>query len=187
MPPPAPSPEQPPATATPAEPATSTSRPPSAGRWITRFLRPGDQFGRDTLTADQGGIELFDGSVFVDTTGGLAELGHTLIAQYDPPGRQDLEAAGLDIAAGGHTWRDVARAALNKPVIIFVAEMSTRHFDWVGTGRTDAEARGSLMRAWRRHAEQTGADPRAIEGADLNVRHGIVGTGWRDYEAFAPP
>jgi hypothetical protein len=170
---------------------------PTGSGWITRFLRPGDRFGRGTLHAGHGGVEFFDGSILIGDLHALAALGHALVMRFDPPGFDDVEAAGLrgngtDGADGAdgtgpHRWRGVARAALTLPPIIWIAETSTAHFDWLGTGATDGEARDSLLRAWHEHAEHTGADPDGLRRDELNMRHGVIGTAWRDDHPFPPP
>jgi hypothetical protein len=38
---------------------------PTGSGWITRYLNPGDRFGRGTLRAGHGGVEFFDGSILI--------------------------------------------------------------------------------------------------------------------------
>jgi hypothetical protein len=163
----------------------------TGSRWIAGFLDPGDRLGRATVKAGHGGVEFCDGRTFIDTIHGLAALGHALVQQFDPPGFDDVEAAGLcgngTDGNGPYNWREVARAALTRPATIYVAQTTTSHYDWLGIGLTEDQARDSLMRAWRRHAAQTGAEPNHIRREELNVHHGVVGTGWRDDTAFPPP
>ncbi|GIM90103.1 hypothetical protein [Paractinoplanes toevensis] len=53
--------------------------------WIARWLGPGDDFRGEPLTEEQAGIELFDGTVYVDNRQGLAELGHALARRFTDP------------------------------------------------------------------------------------------------------
>ncbi|MEV8504510.1 hypothetical protein AB0368_06715 [Actinoplanes sp. NPDC051475] len=178
----------------PAEPEPALApQPPveeTGSAWISRFLSPGDRFDRATLPAGRHGIELSDGRVVVDTAAGFAALGHALLAQFDPPTFDEVETAGLcgngTDGTGPHRWPDVARAALTRPVTVYIADVSTRHFDWYGTGLSEDEARDSLMRAWQQHAAHHGADPQFLRRDELNVRHGVIGTAWRDQHAFPP-
>jgi hypothetical protein len=169
-------------------PSADADRPAEAtdSGWITRFLAGGDRLGRATLSAGQCGVEFRNGGSIVDNPEHLTQLGHALATHFDPPSTADLEAAGLP-GDGPHTWPDVARAALTRPLTVYIADTATTHYDWVGTGFTEDEDRDSLMRAWLLHAEQTGADPDYIRRDELNVRHGVIGTGWRDNDAFPPP
>ncbi|WP_430788146.1 hypothetical protein [Actinoplanes sp. G11-F43] len=166
-----------------AEPSTATSGDEKTDPdWITRWLRPGDLFRDEPLTDEQAGIELFDGSIYVDNRAGLAALGHAIVQHCDGPDTGTVAAAGLDPTAdAGHTWPDVARAALAKPAVVYVATTDTRHYSWTGIGATAEQARDALMSAWYAHAEATGADPDHIRRDELNVIGGRPGQGFRDY------
>jgi hypothetical protein len=76
---------------------------------------------------------------------------------------------------------------MTAPLIIYVATADTSNFTWTGTGLTDADARAALMRAWRAHADRTGANPFYITDDAINVLSGPVGTGFQDYQAVTPP
>jgi hypothetical protein len=167
------------------EPAAHTS-----GDCVTGILHPGDRFGRSTVKAGHCGVTFCNGRTVVCTIGDFAAFGHSLVAQFDPPGFDDVEAAGLcgngTDGTGPYSWRDVARAALRRPTTIYVAQIATSHYDWLGIGSTDDQARDSLMHAWRQHAAYTGADPDHIRRDELTVHHGVAGTGWRDDTIFPP-
>jgi hypothetical protein len=153
--------------------------------WITRWLHPGDLFRNEPLTNGQAGIELFNGSIYVDSRAGLAALGHAIVQHLDAPDADTIAAAGLDPTADpGPTWHDVARAALAKPAVVYVATTDTRHYSWTGLGATAEQARDALMSAWHAHAEATGADPGHIRRDELNVIGGPPGQGFRDYTAL---
>ena len=72
--------------------------------WIIRWLGPGDEFRGEPLTERQAGIELFDGTIYVDNRQGLADLGHALLHRFtDPdPDNQPKPTAdpGLDPVPG---------------------------------------------------------------------------------------
>ena len=63
---------------------------------------------------------------------------------------------------------------------VFVARAGTRHFDFLAIGASRAEAIGALLRAWRAHARQTGADPRYLTADDIDVIDGPCGQAFRD-------
>ena len=171
-----------------------TLRLPHSGLTVAqlgRVLGPGDRLGNGTVQPGHGGIAFADGSTLIGDRRTLAALGHALVMHFDPPGFDDVEAAGLSgdgtAGTGPHNWQDVARAALNRIPTIHIAEISTPHFHWLGTGTTDDQARDSLLSAWRSHAAHTGANPGLLRRYDLTVHHGVIGTAWRDRHAFAPP
>jgi hypothetical protein len=156
--------------------------------WITRWLGPGDLYRGEPLTGRQAGIELFDGTIYVDRRAGLAALGHAIVQHLDAPDADTVAAAGLDPAVDpGHTWSDVARAALAKPAVMYVATTDTSHYSWAGIGVTAEQARDALMSAWYAHAEATGADPDHIRHDELNVIHGTPGQGFCDYDPLPRP
>jgi hypothetical protein len=68
--------------------------------WVTRWLNPGDEFRGEPLTERQAGIELFDGTIYVDSRHGLAALGHALVRRFTDPGpdNQPKPTADLDLA-----------------------------------------------------------------------------------------
>lgn len=63
---------------TDGRPADTTDR---AG-WIAAWLSPGDLYRNEPLTDQEGGIELFDGSILAGSQRGLAELGHALVHRF---------------------------------------------------------------------------------------------------------
>jgi hypothetical protein len=172
---------------------TEPTSAPSGGEstdpgWITRWLGPGDLYRDEPLTDRQAGIELFDGSIYIDNRAGLAALGHTIVQHLDAPDADTVAAAGLDpTAAPGHTWPDVARAALAKPAVVYIATTDTRHYSWTGIGATAEQARDALMTAWYAHADVTGANPDHIRRHELNVIHGTPGQGFRDDDVLPRP
>ncbi|GAA2617338.1 hypothetical protein [Paractinoplanes durhamensis] len=123
--------------------------------WITAWLSPGDLYRGEPLTHEQGGIELYDGSIFVDNRRGLARLGHALVQHFDPP-----------------------------EAVVYIATTDTRHYSWTGIGATADEARDALMAAWHAHAEDTGADPQLLRRDELNLLRGPYGQGFRDHTAL---
>lgn len=167
-------------------PSAEPEAQPTGSPWIVGWLNPGDQFGPDTLTATQHGVELADGHRMVDNAAGLAGLGHALVARFDGPDRETVQAAGLD-PDRTWTWKDVAQAAVRMPVTVHIAEAETPRYTFVGTGHTEAEARTNLLTVWHRHAEHVGADPDYLTDDAVNVRTGLIGTAWQDHQAFPPP
>ncbi|MEJ3745353.1 hypothetical protein WEI85_18925 [Actinomycetes bacterium KLBMP 9797] len=159
--------------------------------WVTRWLGPGDLYRGEPLTDQQAGIELFDGTIYVDNQSGLVALGHAIVQHFDAPDADTIAAAGLDpVPDDGrpcYTWPDVAKACLAKPVIVYVAATDTRHFCWAGIGAIDDEARDALMTAWYAHAKATGADPDHIRRDELNVISGPFGQGFLHYDRFPRP
>jgi hypothetical protein len=153
--------------------------------WITRGWQPGDLFRGQPLADGQAAIELFDGSIYVGSRNKLAALGHAIVQHLDAPDADTIAAAGLDPTADpGHTWPDVARAALPEPAVVYVATTDTSHYSWTGLGATAEQARDALMSAWHAHADATGADPGHIRRDELNVIGGPPGQGFRDYTAL---
>ncbi|XVV10909.1 hypothetical protein ACQP2X_39640 [Actinoplanes sp. CA-131856] len=152
--------------------------------WIIRWLQPGDLFRDDPLAEGQTGIELFDGSIYVDNRTGLTALGHAIVQHLSAPDADTIAAAGLDpTAAPRPTWPDVARAALANRTV-YVATTDTPHYSWTGIGATARQARDALMAAWHAHAKATGADPAYLQRDTLNVIHGAPGQGFRDYDVL---
>ena len=167
------------------EPTIATSDESTDPGWISRWLGPGDLYRDEPLTEGQAGIELFDGSIYVDNRSGLAALGHAIVQHLDAPDADTVAGAGLDPAGDpGYTWPEVARAALAEPAVFYVATTDTSHFSWTGIGATAGQARDALMSAWYAHAELTGADPDYIRRDELNVIHGTPGQGFRDYDVL---
>lgn len=66
---------------------------------------------------------------------------------------------------------------------LVIIEVETSHFSFKGCGRTEAEARAALAAGWKKHVEQSGADPDHIdpqeEGNVLVLR---PGASYRDGE-----
>ncbi|MEU4217185.1 hypothetical protein [Actinoplanes sp. NPDC026623] len=159
--------------------------------WITRWLGPGDLYRGEPLTDQQAGVELFDATIYIDRQSGLVALGHAIVQHFDAPDADTLAAAGLDpVPANGrtcYTWPEVARAALAKPALVYVATTDTRHYAWAGIGDTADQARDALMTAWYAHAQATGADPDHVRRDELNVINGPFGQGFIDYDPFPRP
>lgn len=170
---------------------TAAGEEPAGTSWIVRWLSPGDLYRGEALTDQQAGVELFDGSIYVDQQSRLAALGHAIVQHFDAPDAETIAAAGLgpvpDDGRLSYTWSEVARAALAKPIIVHVAATDTQHYSWAGVGATDDEARDALMTAWYAHAEATGADPGYIRRDELNVINGPFGLGFLDYDPFPAP
>ena len=51
--------------------------------WIAAWLSPGDLYRGEPLTDQEGGIELFDGSILAGSQRGLAQLGHALVQRFE--------------------------------------------------------------------------------------------------------
>lgn len=164
----------------------------TGSQFIERFIRAGEQWRSDeTVPAGSGGVELWDGSAFIDTNAEMAAFGHALLAEFDPVDVDTCDTVGLDGSLigkqtpGPYTWKDVALAAIARlQSKVYVATTDTRHYSWTGVGATEDEARDALMAAWHAHAADTGADPDYIQRDDINVVAGTFGQGFRDYTAL---
>ena len=55
-------------------------------------------------------------------------------------------------------------------MIIYIAEIDTRHFSFLTAAKSEAGARSRLMAGWRRHcADYSTADPGYIKPGDVAV------------------
>ncbi|RSM65110.1 hypothetical protein DMB66_17695 [Actinoplanes sp. ATCC 53533] len=64
--------------------------------WIAAWLSPGDLYRGEPLTDQEGGIELFDGSILAGSQRGLAQLGHALVQRFDAHDTATAEPAASD-------------------------------------------------------------------------------------------
>jgi hypothetical protein len=68
----------------------------SASGWIAAWLSPGDLYRGEPLTEQEGGIELFDGSILAGSERGLAQLGHALVQRFDAHDTATADPAARD-------------------------------------------------------------------------------------------
>jgi hypothetical protein len=64
--------------------------------WIAAWLSPGDLYRGEPLTEQEGGIELFDGSILAGSQRGLAQLGHALVQRFDAHDTATADPAARD-------------------------------------------------------------------------------------------
>jgi hypothetical protein len=57
----------------------------------------------------------------------------------------------------------VVEEAPDQIAALYLLEVETSHFSFRACGRTEAEARAAMAAGWKKHAEQTGADPDYLE------------------------
>jgi hypothetical protein len=69
-------------------------------------------------------------------------------------------------------------------MVVWVALVSTSHYDFHALGASKNEARDALLAGWQRHCEATGADPDYIRPDEINYLSGPLGTCFRDYSAI---
>ncbi len=70
----------------------------------------------------------------------------------------------------------------------FLAELSTRNFDFTALGRTEDEARAAMQEGWRKHGEQYGAEGMFTWeelAEDVNFRRIAPGQCLRDGEPLS--
>lgn len=73
---------------------------------------------------------------------------------------------------------------------LWIATVSTTHFDFMAAGRSDEDARDALMRGWEEHCRQAEEDGRYVDRShvgrdDVNVDHVWAGACLRDHDVIS--
>lgn len=91
-----------------------------ASGWITAWLSPGDHYRGKPLTDQEGGIELFDGSILAGSQRGLAQLGHALAQRF---GTHDTATATIGaVAARDESAAKLRRSLTYRDLLIEITE-----------------------------------------------------------------
>jgi len=70
--------------------------------------------------------------------------------------------------------------------IIYHASIDTPNYSFDAYGSTREEAQRALMEVWKRHCQQTGAEPTYITRRDLTTVGVELGRGYRDRQEVLP-
>lgn len=84
---------------------------------------------------------------------------------------------------GAKFFTRVVEEAPDQIAALYLLEVETSHFSFRACGRTEAEARAAMAAGWKKHAEQSGADPDHLDPqAEGNVLVLRPGACYRDGE-----
>lgn len=69
---------------------------------------------------------------------------------------------------------------MSAALIYHLATVDTVHFHFAALGKTEREARSTLLAGWRRHAAEYDADVDLIDDDEIRVEELTVGVAYRD-------
>ena len=67
---------------------------------------------------------------------------------------------------------------------MFIATVETRHFSFIALGQTKEQAQATMMRGWKKHCKESGADLDHVKEDDIAIAECRPGQCLRDNQPF---